>query len=676
MKARKIIISTLGCLLFSGTLQAQTLTLNLDKAERTVSPTLYGLMTEEINFAYEGGLYAQLLRDVAMRELQEAPRGQQGQQRRRMGAPKPRTWIPTDTSNVTVRFVNNELVIKNSATQISNTRFTRHNALNIKTTKANEGVTNGGFWGIRVDPASTYTGSIYAKGNGTMTLALISTDKKQVFSKQTIQLSSNDFAQKDIHFTTSNDFTATKDAVFAVTFSGAGEYEIAYPVLFPNNSKDTKLMKDVNVFRKDIMDMMVEMHPKFLRFPGGNYLEGNKFNERWDWKRTLGPLTDRPGHQSPWGYWSTDGMGLLEFLCWAEQCGGEPILGVFAGYVLNGDYVEGDALEPFIQEALDEIEYVIGGPETKWGARRIQDGHAKPFPLHYVEIGNEDFFDRSGSYSHRFEQFYAAIKAKYPQLQIISTQDEKTLRANSNDPQGLKVDVIDEHYYRNTEGMYRAAQQYDSYDRNGPKIFCGEWASREGDPTTNMNAALGDAAWMTCMERNSDILVAHCYAPLFVNVSQEGADNRYAGMQWKSDLIGYDAFSAFGSPSYYAQCMFASYLGDKVVMIDGADIPDMHYGNGELPQIYYVATRDSATGALYLKVVNGGSTSVDMKLNISGGKANLSKSEKITLKAAKPEDTNDINNPKNIVPQTSKLKIKNGGKISVEPYSINVYVLK
>lgn len=665
-----MLLATVCGLMAMNSVQAQTLKLNLDKADRSVSPTLYGLMTEEINYSYEGGLISQLLRDPAMRELQEIPRGQ-GQRTRQRTTPKPRSWVPTDTLNATCRIANNQFVINNSPTQVENTRFTKHNSLVVETKKDGEGVVNNGFWGIAVTHDTKYTGSLHVKGACQMTVGLKAQDGT-VFASQTINVSGNDWQKKDFTLSVGVNPKEKVNGEFFVTFAKAGKYEIAYANLFPPSKNCTKY----TCLRDDIMDMMAEMHPTFLRFPGGNYVEGNRFNERFDWKRTIGPLTDRPGHQSPWGYWSTDAMGLLEFLTWAENIGAEPILGVFAGYVLQGDYVEGDALEPFIKDALDEIEYVIGGPETKWGARRIKDGHPQPFKLNYVEIGNEDFFDRSGSYPHRFQQFYKAIKAKYPQLQIISTIGEKELRSGADNPDAVKVDVIDEHYYRKTEGMYKAAQQYDSYDRNGLKIFCGEWASREGGPTTNMNAALGDAAWMTCMERNSDILIAQCYAPLFVNVSKVPGDNRYVGMQWESDLIGYDAFSAYGSPSYYAQCMFSKYLGNKVVPIEASDVPNMHYGNGELPQLYYVATRDTETETIYLKVVNGGSTEVNFTLNVQGGKIKTSKSEKITLKSAKPEDTNSIDNPKNIVPQTSKLKVKNGGKIAVAPYSINVYVIK
>ena len=319
-----------------------------------------------------------------------------------------------------------------------------------------------------------------------------------------------------------------------------------------------------------------------------------------------------------------------------------------------------------MQDALDEIEYVIGGADTKWGAQRIKDGHPEPFPLHYVEIGNEDFFDLSGSYPGRYKKFYEAIKAKYPQLQIISTQEAKMIKEQAEETgvDNIKLDVIDEHYYRSTEDMYRAFNQYDSYDRKGPKIFCGEWASREGTPTTNMNAALGDAAWMSAMERNSDIVIAHCYAPLFVNVNK-------GGMQWESDLIGVDALNAYGSPSYYAQCMYANHVGNKIVPIEVANMPKMAVKDGELSQIYYSATTDTKTGKTYLKLVNGGSTKQNVTIYIKGGKVQKN-GKQIILTSAKPEDTNSIDNPRNIVPVAKKIKAGKKFKVNLPAYSVNV----
>jgi len=241
---------------------------------------------------------------------------------------------------------------------------------------------------------------------------------------------------------------------------------------------------------------------------------------------------------------------------------------------------------------VDEIEYVTGGPDTKWGAERIKDGHAASFPLHYVEVGNEDWFDKSGSYDGRFAQYFKEIKQRYPNLQLIATAPVK----------GVKPDVLDEHYYMSAEESLGDAHHYDKTDRTGPKIFVGEWATREGDPTPNLQAALGDAAWMTGMERNSDIVIMASYAPLFVNVNP-------GGMQWATDLIGYDALSSYGSPSYWAQVMFGSYLGTEVVASTLTSAG---------PLVYTSATRDEKRHKLFIKVVNASSETAPVNIALTG----------------------------------------------------------
>lgn len=345
------------------------------------------------------------------------------------------------------------------------------------------------------------------------------------------------------------------------------------------------------------------------------------------------------------------------------------MLGVFAGYVLSGDYLSADYIDAFVEDALDEIEYVIGDASTRWGSQRVKDGHPAPFPLHYVEIGNEDFFDHSGSYPARYKKFYEAIKARYPQLQVISTIDAKLMDewARQTGVEDVKLDIVDEHYYRGTVDMYRAATQYDSYDRNGPQIFCGEWASREGKPTTNLNAALGDAAWMTGMERNADIVMGHCYAPLFVNV------NPY-GMQWESDLIGYDALTAYGSPSYHAQCMFAQNVGNKIVPVESSGMPMMTINGERLPACYYSATTDTQTGKTYLKIVNGSAERQTVTINLAGGRT-AKKGTLSTLTSAKPTDTNTIALPRNIVPTSKTVKVGQRTTLTLPPYSINVLAI-
>ena len=644
-------------------LQAQQLTLRLDKAETEVSPMLYGLMTEEINYSYEGGLYTQLVPNPSFADMFNPNRGRRGRPSPDQSrfTVRPERWQLTDTVKVQVR--QNRQGGMNDANPTS---------LIANFDQAGLGIVSEGYWGFPIRKNTTFKGALYVKQPAarnnesnapapvkSLTIALKSADGNTTYAETQVNGFSNDWKRFDIELTTTATQADTKDARLFIIANEAGSIELTRVTLYAPSFKDRK-----NGLRVDLMEMMAEMRPKFLRFPGGNYLEGNNFANRFDWKQTIGNPDERPGHQSPWGYRSTDGLGLLEFCQWAEDTGGEPVVGVFAGYVLSGDHLDGDYIKPFIQDALDEIEYIMGDTSTKWGAVRARDGHPEPFPLHYVEIGNEDCGDRSGSYPNRFKMFYEAIKSRYPQLQIISTVGYDALKSKAI-PNPV-VDVIDEHYYRNAFDMYRNAFQYDRYDRKGPKIFCGEWATREGSPTTNMNAALGDAAWMTCMERNSDICIMSCYAPLFVNVEP-------GGMQWASDLIGYDVLNAYGSPSYWAQVLFGQYLGDRIVPIEATDIPKQKLDrNDEANAVFYTATTDAKTGKIYLKLVNTVGNTQQLTIKLDGVKKVKSKAKKIELKSAQPEDTNSIDNPRNIVPKESTQKVGTLFPITLAPYSITV----
>ena len=646
-------------------LNAQQLTLRLDKAQTAVSPMLYGLMTEEINYAYEGGLYTQLVANPSFADMNNPRGGRRG--RPAANAPRltvrPDRWQLSDTVKVRVR--------QNRQNGINDANPT---SLIVDFEQAGLAIASEGYWGFPIRKNTTFKGGLYvrqpaARGNERstpvrqLTIALKSSDGKTTYAETKVSGFSSNWKKFDYQLTTTATQADTKDARLFITADQAGSIELTRVTLFAPSYKNRK-----NGLRIDLMEMMAEMRPKFLRFPGGNYLEGNNFANRFDWKQTIGDPDQRPGHQSPWGYRSTDGLGVLEFCQWAEDIGAEPVVGVFAGYVLNGDHLDGDFIKPFIQDALDEIEYIMGDTSTKWGAVRARDGHPEPFPLHYVEIGNEDFFDRSGSYPNRFKMFYEAIKARYPQLQIVSTVGYDALKSRAI-PTPV-VDVIDEHYYRNAHDMYRNAFQYDRYDRNGPKIFCGEWATREGSPTPNMNAALGDAAWMSCMERNSDICIMSCYAPLFVNV-EPGA------MQWTSDLIGYDVLNAYGSPSYWAQVMFAQNLGDHIVPVEATNIPKQKLDrNDEADAVFYTATTDVQTGKTYLKLTNAVGEAQQLTVKLEGAKKVKSKAKKIELKSARPEDTNSIDQPRNIVPQESTQKVGKQFKIALAPYSITVLVIE
>jgi alpha-N-arabinofuranosidase len=644
----------------TGSSPAAVAVLRIDagKVAGTVSPMLYGLMTEEINFSYEGGVYGELIRNRSFKA----------------NAQDPQFW--SAVGDTTIALDTNQPL--NAALNLS---------LKVDTSKASKdspvGIANGGFWGIPVRPNTTYRASFYARGeqfSGPLTLSLESADGKTVFSSATVPKVSDQWKKYQATLKTGN-VQPSKDNRFVIKATRPGTVWFQNVSLFPRTYHNRP-----NGTRPDIMQLLADMQPKFLRFPGGNYLEGNAIAERFNWKETVGDVARRPGHRSPWGYWSTDGFGLLEFLEWCEDLQMQPVLAVYAGYSLRGQHVDpGPSLEPYVQEALEEIEYVIGDTKTKWGAQRAKDGHPKPFKLTYVEVGNEDWFDRSGSYEGRFAQFFDAIKAKYPNLQVISTMgyEHPAQVVRSRVP-----DLVDEHYYRSQEEMQAHALDYDKYSRtNKTKIFCGEWATRVGSPTPNMAGALGDAAWMTGMERNSDIVIMHCYAPLLVNVSQ--LDGQGRSMQWPSDLIGYDALTSYGSPSYYAQKMFSTMHGDQILATDSQNIPRGEWqpqgprGGGAVPsprqlqQVFFDATRDGRNGIIYLKVVNEGGTAQRINIQINGAPKIEPEGEAVVLAATSPNDTNSIGEPNKVAPHTEKVNGLSADFAREFPaYSVTVLILR
>jgi alpha-N-arabinofuranosidase len=607
--------------------QAPSLDLQVDHPTAKVSPMLYGLMTEEINFSYDGGLYPELVRDRAI----------------------DKGWGSLFHWSMVAR---GDSAVKISLDETTGPSAALPRSLKVSVTAATEaepaGVQNDGFWGIPVRPQTTYTGSFYAKTDSAgvpVTVSLVNDETGAIAATATVAGVTTEWKQYSFTLKT-GELPVTANNHLILTVSRPATLWLNLVSLFPPTYLDRP-----NGNRIDLMEKLAAMHPKFLRLPGGNYLEGDHIADRFDWKKTIGPWVDRPTHPSPWRYRSSDGMGILEFLQWCEDLKIEPVLAVYAGYSLAQEHVEpGPALKPYVDDALDEIEYVTGGPETKWGAERVKNGHAAPFPLHYVEIGNEDEFDHSHSYDGRFAQFFTAIKERYPNLQLIATAPVKS----------VKPDVLDEHFYMSAEKSFSNASYYDKYNRAGPKIFVGEWATREGEPTPNLEAALGDAAWMTGMERNADLIIMGSYAPLLVNVNPDG-------MQWATDLIGYDALSSYGSPSYWAQVLFGSYLGTEVVAAKLANAN---------PRVYASATRDEKQRRLFVKVVNA--SSEEAVLNIAlNGVANVGHDATlITLSGKTPNATNSITHPDAVVPVTHEIQIAGPKfKQNFAPYSINVLEL-
>ncbi len=612
---------------------AATLSIDTSKIVANVSPSLYGIMTEEINHSYDGGLYAEL---VSNRTFQ-TNRG-----------PSLENWtlIQNGNSQATIEI---DKTTGPSPALPHSLKLVSVSA----DAKAQAGFYNTGYWGMAVRPATTYQGAFYAKADspaiGSLTIRLVNDRTGSVAASTNVMSLGSSWQSYSFTLKTGTLVPSAENHLeFLVEHSGTAWFSLIS--LFPPTYKN-----EPNGKRVDLMEKLAALHPAFLRFPGGNYVEGEHLDEHYEWKKTIGPLVDRPTHPAPWNYRSSDGMGLLEFLTWCEDLHMEPLLAVFSGYALNHDHIApGKDLEPFVQDALDEIEYVSGSTATRWGSERAKHGHPAPFHLSMIEVGNEEYHDPSGTYDARFAQFYKAIKQVHPEIKLVAAAPVTLVRPDILDDNDHTLHT---HFYRTAQQFFQDVHHYDAYDRNGPKILVGEWATREGAPTTNLGAALADAAWMTGLERNSDIVVMASYAPLFVNVSP-------GGMQWPSNLIGYDALGSYGSPSYWAQVMFSTHLGDQ--------IPDSKLVTDN-PRLFESVTSNSKTHSLAVKLVNASSMAQPVQINLSGANRIQHTATVTTLSGNTTQETNSITDPRRIVPKTTSISNASASfRYTVPAYSIQV----
>ena len=499
------------------------------------------------------------------------------------------------------------------------------------------GMANGGYFGVPIVPGQTYRVSFFAKAtsgfDAPLTVALESSDGSTAYAMARLHGLGASWRQFETVLCVPRGTTESTDGRFVISVDNRTGHAATVPTgssvwlqnvsLFPPTYRNRP-----NGLRPDLVDLLQNMRPKILRFPGGNYVEGSTFATRWDWKTTIGPVWERPGHENTaWGYFSDDGLGLLEYLQLAEDLGATPVLGVWAGYTLNGTVVAEADLAPYVQDALDLVEYVTGPVTSTWGAKRAADGHPAPFAAPYLEIGNEDWIDGSGSYNtYRYPAFYDALKAAYPQIKLIATT-KVTSRP---------MDVLDLHYYESESWFESNSTMFDSYDRTGPQIFVGEYAGTANAgslPTGFLGNSLGEAAFMTGLERNSDIVLMTSYAPLFAN---------YGHTQWNPNLIGYNQIESYGSTSYYVQQMFATNVGDKTVPITAS-----------ATGLYYSATIDTRSGRVYMKIVNPSVSAVATQLTFTGKTGTTAKIEVL----ANADDTvgNTLTAPDAITPTRSTL---------------------
>jgi len=489
------------------TLQASrpTLAIDIAKPGARVSPSLYGIFFEEINQAGDGGLYAELLRNRGLETI-DGPNG------------LPIGW---------------------SGSKVSLDRAKGPNAAHPASLRIEDrgSVANDGFWGVPLRKGERYRLVVWTRGSGEL-------DASAGGAQISLGVPGEGWKRIERTFTAGESEAKSR---LVLSANGSSVW-VAYASLFPEKTWKGRS----NGLRLDLASFVDAMRPSFVRFPGGCYVEGgDRFSDAFAWKRSVGAPEERKGlAHSMWGYSNTFGLGFHEYLQWCEDMGAAPLFVVNCG-IDHRQVAPMNEMGKWVADAVDAIEYANGPVTSKWGALRAKYGHPKPFGLKYVEIGNENgggFNGGNAAYEPRYRMVYDAIKAKYPDVVTI---------ANTALP-AEKVETVDEHYYSSPAFFWKNAHRYDAYDRKGPKVYVGEYAVTEGCGRGNLAAALGEAAFMTGMERNSDVVRMSSYAPLFVNVNNQ---------QWNPNAIVFDGVRSYGTPSYYAQRMFSTNRGDRNVAV-------------------------------------------------------------------------------------------------------------
>lgn len=577
MKIKTILASALFATTYAANAQV---TININAADRgpMISPTHYGIFFEDINHAADGGLYAELIRNRSF-EDDSMPNGRRGEEAQQNTVSN---WDKVGIAKI-------KLTTEDMLNEV------QHHALDVTLFRTGDGVKNEGFWGINAVKGRKYKLSFFAKSNerykGVVTAKLQTKDGKDLGSA-TIKVG---FGKKWKKYTA--EITAAGSdpkAEFVLTGSKAGHFLLDVVSLFPPTFKDRE-----NGMRPDLAQMLADMKPRFMRFPGGCFVEGQQSPDNaFRWKRTIGPIEQREGHANVnWGYRTSDGIGFHEYLQLSEDIGAKPLFVVNVG-IWHGGCTPYDQIDEWIQECLDALEYANGDVTTKYGKMRAEAGHPEPFNLEYIEIGNENYnfhmdnnSDQSDHYPERYYAFYKAIKAKYPNVHCIGNveawgTDEPSWR---ND---YPVDIIDEHYYRNPKWFADRFHKYDSYKRDSHKVYVGEYAvtSQFGN-LGNLNAALGEAVYMMGMENNSDVVVMNSYAPIFVNENDA---------KWRPDMIRFNSHQVMGTPSYYVQQLFPNNIGTQVVKTDCTyKFPESKDGVGEIAETTHVGLATYRTTVHY-----------------------------------------------------------------------------
>lgn len=510
-----------------------TVTVAVDRPGPAASPILWGLFFEDINHSTDGGIYAELVRN---RNFEEGD--------------KPDYWNVVRSGPAQIEIA----VDRSLPVSPKNPRSLKVEIRQPGSGRA--GVANSGYWGMNIRKGDSYHLSLLARAaagfTGPLMITLESEDR-EVYAEGRIARLDGDWKKYTLTLTARG---TDPHARLVISTTRPGTFWLDMVSLFPKKTFKNR----PNGLRPDLAQMLADLKPSFNRFPGGCWVEGDTMAQAYRWKETIGDPSERRTQWNLWGYHATHGLGYHEYLQMCEDLGAEPLFVINCG-MSHRENVPMDKMDEFVQDALDAIEYANGPVTSKWGAVRAKNGHPAPFNLKYLEIGNEN---GGPAYEERYGLMYRAIKAKYPEIHLIANEW-------GGIPRKSPVDIVDEHYYNNPEFFLLQSSRYDQYPRTGPKIYVGEYAVTQGGGQGNLRAAIGEAAFMTGMERNSDIVLMASYAPLFVHVNHR---------RWNPDLINFDSSRAYGIPSYYVQKMFSENRGDTLLPITVASPNASHRSQG------------------------------------------------------------------------------------------------
>lgn len=636
MKKCKNLLLILLSLLVTATTHAQVnkMTVNVKKPGAEIQPTMYGLFFEDINYAADGGLYGELVKNRSFEF--------------------PQNFMGWETYG--------KVTLKNDGPFERNPHYARleHPGHDHKRT----GMQNEGFFGIGVEKDKEYRFSVWARklnGNSKIRIQLIdpsSMGEHQAVASQDLEILSKEWEKYELLLKPNETNAKLKLRIF---LESANPVDLEHISLFPVDTwNDHK-----NGLRKDLAQALYDLKPGVFRFPGGCIVEGTDLETRYDWKKSVGPVENRPLNENRWhytfshrffpDYYQSYGLGFYEYFLLSEELGAEPLPVVNSGLACqyqNNDesaHIAVAELDSYIQDALDLIEFANGDTNTEWGKLRAQMGHPEPFNMKYIGVGNEQW---GTEYVDRLKPFVEAIRKAYPEIKIIGGSgpgsEGEQFEYLWPEMKKLKVDLVDEHFYRPESWFLKQGARYDNYDRKGPKVFAGEYACHgSGKKWNHFYAALLEAAFMTGMERNADIVHMATYAPLFAHVE---------GWQWRPDMIWFDNLHSFNTASYYVQQLFSLNKGTHVLPLtmDKKAVTGADDQNG----LFASAVWDKQQNEVIVKVVNTSDQSQTVNLNFDGIKKDekLGNGKLTVFNSSDPIAENSIDNPTLIMPVESDLQ--------------------